>query len=338
MPNARRGRSIELREGEKCRTRTPESVGFMSKAIAQVATGTFALLKAAFSQWQRDNATLLAAGLSYFAAFSIVPLILSVVALASLFLEQQAAEGTVSRHLARFVGDRVASGIEGLLVSARNSDPGTATVLSVAVLVFAASRVFGQLQTALNMIWGLSPRRARAFRGRVWRLIRKRLLTFAMVIGGGLLLIAFFLVDASLGIARRLLGDLIPLLDHVYLWKTANLIASFLLLTVGLAAIYKFLPDTRISWKDVWIGAAVTAMLLGIGRYIIGLYFTYTDPGSVFGAAGSAIIVLVGIYLSAQIFLFGAEFTWVYAYTRGSRAQRTLPEREPASSAGIDRP
>ena len=300
--------------------------------IRRAATSTFAILKTAFLHWEKDNAALLAAGLSYFAVFSLAPLLLSMVALSSLLLEQQVAEGTVSRQLARVVGDRVASAIEVLLVEARKAGPGTATLVSVALLLLAASRVFTQLQTALNMIWGLTPSRAEAFRRNVWRFVRKRLLTFAMVLGGGVLLLAFFFVDASLGLANRLLSDMFPLLGYVYLWKAANLVASLLVLTLGLGAIYKFLPDTRISWKDVWIGAAFTSFLLGLGRYVIGLYFTYTDPSSVFGAAGSVVVVLVGVYLSAQIFLFGAEFTWVYAYARGSRSRHPLPEREPASS------
>jgi membrane protein len=296
------------------------------QGIVTAFKGGLKLLRTAFEQWNNDNASLLAAGIAYFAVFSIAPLILATIAVASVILDQAAATGTVSSHLTRWVGPRVAEGVEQLLLRARAADPGAATAGSVALLAFAASRVFGQIRNALNVIWGV-PRRRRTTIRKILRLLRRRLVSFLMVLGGGLMLLGFFLLDAAIGLARRLLAEFVPLLANVWLWKAANLAASILLLTAGFAAIYKFLPDSRIAWKDVWIGAAFTALLLGIGRFAIGLYFAYVDPGSVFGAAGSLIVVLVGVYLSAQVFLLGAEFTMVYAYTRGSRVGRR-PHRD----------
>ncbi|MGQ0645901.1 MAG: YihY/virulence factor BrkB family protein [Elusimicrobiota bacterium] len=282
--------------------------------------------------WNKDNAAFLAAGLSYFAVFSLVPLLILAMALAGRLFGEAAAEGAVVQQLTGVVGARAAEAVQDLLASVRKSNAETATFFGAVLLFFAAARVFSQLRTALNMIWGVdsSPRRS-GLRWSLWSQARRRLLSFAMVLCVGAALVLFFLVDAAAGVAWSVFGDRLPALWQAHALRLMNLGVSVILLTFLAAMIYRLLPDTNIRWRDVWVGAAVTSLLMAVGRSLIGLYFQFSDVASAFGAAGSVVVVFVGIYLSAMIFLFGAEFTWVYAHRRGSRATAgALPEKSPA--------
>ena len=272
------------------------------------------LFKETFSSWRQDNSPLLAAGLAYFTVFSLAPLLIIAIAICGVFLGDEAASGQVFAQLQGFVGPQVAATIQTLIKNAQQSGVGFATAFSGLMLLLGASGLFRNLQTALNMIWDAKPRGG--FKGAVLN----RLITFGMVLTVAVLMLGFFIVNAALGTVRNTLGHLFPILDYVPLWKAANFVLSFGVLTVFLAMIYKFLPAARIAWKHVWIGSAVTSFLLSIGTTVIGLYFSYSNFGSIYGVAASVVIVFVWVYFSAQIFLLGAEFTWVYAQRHGTQA------------------
>ena len=281
----------------------------------------FNLLKVTYANWSRSNASFLAAGLAYFTVFSLVPLIILAIAMAGLIFGQAAAEGVIVQQIGGLVGEDAARGIQEILVNAHRSGIGTATVLSVALLLMGAAQLFSQLQIALNMVWGIQPSQTRiGFKRGVLNFVKKRLIAFGMVGGIGFLITLFFFADASLSFMKNLLGDMMPFLEHFRFWTMMSSLASFILTTLLTAVIYHLLPETDTTWGDVWIGAAVTSLLIGLGRYLINLYFTFANPGSVYGVAGSVIVIFVAIYLSAQIFLFGAEFTWSYANLYGSKA------------------
>jgi membrane protein len=287
------------------------------------------LVKETFNHWRKDQAVFLAAALSYFAVFSLAPLMILAIAIAGLVFSEAAAEGIIVHQLSGILGQQVAEAVQGLLINARRSGLGTATVMSVVILFSGASGVFNQLKTALNMIWGIEPAGKRGLRSGLFRAVKKRLIAFAMVVMVGSSLILSFFVDAGLGVIRNALGGVLPLLGNLHLWSAFNFFISFVLLALMSAAVYQFLPDVRIHWNDVWVGALVTSLLISVGRYIISLYFRYSDVGSVYGVAGSIVIVFIGIYYSAMIFLLGAEFTWVYAHKFGSKARKPSGKPEP---------
>jgi len=191
-------------------------------------------------------------------------------------------------------------------------------VVSIAVLLFSASSVFGQLQTALDTIWRVpeSEKRKEQANG-VWSFVRSRLLTFGMVLGLAFLVTVSLLLSAALGALGKWWAPLVGRWEPVA--HMLDIVVNFGVLTVVFGAIYKLMPRARIQWRDVWVGALVTALLFVIGKFLIGLYLGKGDVGSSFGAFGSIVIVMVWVYYSAQIFLLGAEFTWVYAHARGSR-------------------
>jgi membrane protein len=272
------------------------------------------ILRTTVVRWNRDNTSLLAAGLSYFAVFSLVPIIILVLAISGRVLGGDVAERLLAARLQGLIGAETAFTLQALVAGARQSGAGTATVLSVLLLFFASSRIFHQLHAALNVIWGVpDAARKTGLLHQARRIVVKRLISFGMVILTGALMLLSFIIDALLAGMREELGDSIALLRDGAFWEGISLTVSFVLVMVVTALVYQFLPDTRVSWRDAWVGAAMTSLLLSAGRVIIGLYFRLFKVGSLYGFAGSFVLIVVGIYMSAQIFLFGAEFTRVYA-------------------------
>lgn len=267
--------------------------------------------------WREDNASLLAAGIAFYAVLSLAPLAMLAVAVGGLALGDAAAAGRLAAQLEGLVAPPVASAVEALLRAAGGSGPATATLVSAGLLLWSASNVFLQLQRALNLIWRVE---GGAGAKGLWREVRehlvKRLVSFGMVLVTGLLLLLSVLLDTGLHFTHRMLVGAGGILADVALWKMLNQGASFLLLAVMTALIYQFLPDTQIRLGDVWIGAALTSLLLALGRWAAGFYFRVGIVESVYGVAGSFIVLMVGIFLSAQIFLFGAKFTWEYSRRR----------------------
>jgi membrane protein len=200
------------------------------------------------------------------------------------------------------------------------SQPATglaATLIGTATLLFGALGAFGELQNSLNTIWEVKPKPPTDLLDGIKRLVLKRLVSFAMVLVIGFLLLASLVISAALSALGEYIGNRWPMAD---LWLgLINFTISFLVVTCLFAMIFKFLPEIQIAWKDVWLGAAVTAVLFSLGKFLIGLYLGRSHIGNIFGAAGSLAILLIWIYYSAQILFFGAEFTQVYANRYGSK-------------------
>lgn len=265
--------------------------------------------------WIDDYASSMGAALAYYTMFSIAPLLLIVIAIAGFFYGEDAARGAIFAQLSGLVGVEGAAAVQGLLKSVNK--PATsvfATIVGLVTLLIGATAVFGELQDALNRIW-----RAPALveKGALWGLLRRRVLAFGMILGIGFLLIVSLLLSAVLAAIGTWLGPAFA--GWEALLHVINFVIGLGVITVLFAMIYKIMPRVRIAWRDVWLGAAVTALLFSVGKFLIGLYIGKTGVASGFGAAGSLVVLLVWIYYSTQIFLLGAEFTWVYANLYGSR-------------------
>lgn len=272
------------------------------------------LLKETFSEWQEDNASRMAAALAYYTVFSLAPVLIIAIAIASAVLGEKAVRGEIFGSIQGVVGPNAAEFIQNLIANANRQGSGlAATIIGVVTLLFGASGVFAQLQSALNTAWEVVPKPGRGIMGT----IKDRLLSFAMLLGIGFLLIVSLGVSTALSGIGKFLINMQP--AFVYVSQAVNFAVSFAMVTFLFAMIYRFLPDAEIAWDDVWIGAAVTSFLFMIGTFLIGLYLGNRSIGSAYGAAGSLVVVLVWIYYSAQILFFGAEFTQVYARKHDSQ-------------------
>lgn len=274
------------------------------------------MLKQTASDWVEDKAPQLGAALAFYSLLSIAPLLLIAISIAGLVFGEEAARGGIEHQIEDLVGEQGAQAVEDMLAHAKKPGAGIlATVTGIATLLFGASGVFGQLQDSLNTIWEVRPKPG----GGVWGFLRTRFLSFAMVLGVGFLLLVSLVLSAGLAAIGNYLGDLLPA------WGTLvgvlNFVISFLVITLLFALIFKLLPDVKIAWKDVWFGAALTAALFTIGKFLIGLYLGYASVESSYGAAGSLVVFVLWVYYSAQILFFGAEFTQVYARMFGSRIE-----------------
>ncbi len=275
----------------------------------------FKLLKEAFLEWQEDKASLLAAALAYYTVFSITPLLVIAIAIAGAVFGQDAARGEILQQINSLVGKQGAQAIETALANANQPQLGSiASIISVIVLLIGASGVFAQLQEALNTVWNV---KAKPEKQGFWEFIRKRLLSFGMVLAIGFLLLVSLILSAILSGISKLDINLLP--GFTPLWQLLNFLISFGFISLLFALIYKYLPDVKIRWKDVWVGAIITALLFTIGKSLIGLYLGQGSLGSTYGAAGSLIVFLAWVFYSAQILLFGAEFTQVYARKYGRK-------------------
>ena len=273
------------------------------------------LAKATVAAWVDDYAPSMGAALSYYTIFSLAPMLLIVIAVAGMVFGDEAARGEIFGQLRGLMGTDAAKTIEDLLTSVSEPRKGVAaTTIGLVLLLIGATSVFGELQDALDRIWR-APARDRS--GGFLGLVRARLLSFGMILG-----IAFLLmVSLVLGAATAALGKWWSgaFGSWEVLAQSVHVVLGFAVTTLCFAMIYKLMPRVRVQWRDVWLGAAVTALLFTIGRFLIGLYIGKSGIASGFGAAASLIVILVWVYYSAQIFLLGAEFTWIYARTFGSK-------------------
>ena len=279
------------------------------------------LFKAAAVNWVHDYAQSMGAALAFYTMFSIAPLLLIVISVAGLVFGEEAARGEIFDQLQGMLGAPGALAVQGLLESvSRSPETGLATVFGLAFLFIGATSVFAELQDALDRIWR-APTRARS--SGVWGLVRARLLSFGMILALGFQLTVSLAFSAGLAALNKRWDPLF------HGWGTmAYMIELALGVVLGMAVfaiIYKTMPRVRVDWKDVWIGATVTSVLFLAGKFLIGAYIGRSNISSGFGAAASLVIVLLWVYYSAQIFLFGAEFTWAYSHKFGSRKAQTLP-------------
>ena len=282
------------------------------------------LLKDAVTSWVEDDGGTMGAALAYYTLFSLAPLLVIVIAIAGLIFGPEAAQGQVLRQLEGLIGTEGAAVIQNLLRSASDPERSTgAAIIGSVTFILGATGVFSELQGDLNRIWREPLPRKRP--GGLVRLLRNKLLTFGMVLGIGFLMLVSTLVSAALASFGSWIGSLFTA------WPVAleiiNSVFSFVIITLCFAMIYRFLPRARIGWRDVWLGAAFTALLFTVGKLLIGLYLGSANIGSTYGAAGSLVALLVWVYYSAQIFLLGAEFTWVFAYQFGSKRHESPPDR-----------
>jgi membrane protein len=272
------------------------------------------LFKATFSDWSEDKASRLAAALAYYAAVSLAPLLVILMTIAGLALGEEAARGRISAQIGNLVGGQSAQAVEDIIAHANRPSTGLlASVVAIITLLVGASGVFAALQDGLNTIWEVEPKPGRGIAG----MIKDRFLSLTMVLGVGFLLLVSLVLSAVLSALGEFVGGWLPFPPFVL--QALNFIISFAVVTLLFALIYKFLPDVKIAWNDVWLGAAITALLFTIGKFLIGLYLGRGSVGSAYGAAGSLIVILIWVYYSAQILFFGAEFTQVYADRFGSR-------------------
>ncbi|SCY80477.1 membrane protein [Nitrosospira sp. Nl5] len=277
------------------------------------------LVKAAFSSWRDDYAPSMGAALAYYTMFSIAPLLLIVISTAGLVFGEEAVRGEIFGQLQGLMGDQGAKAVQGLLESVSEPKEGIAgTIIGAILLLIGATTVFGELQDAFDRIWR-APNKDK--NGGLWRLLRSRLLSFGIILGIGFLLMVSLVFSAAIAALGKWWG---PFFSNLEIVATAvNFLVSFALMTTVFAMLYKFMPRVKIDWRDVWAGATVTALLFTVGKILIGIYIGKSAISSGFGAAGSLVVVLVWVYYSAQIFLLGAEFTWVYAHAHGSKKEST---------------
>lgn len=280
------------------------------------------LCKGAVVSWIDDYAPSMGAALAYYTMFSIAPLLLIVIAITGFIFGAEAARGEIFTQLQGLMGEEGARAIESLIESVSQPGKGlTATIIGVVLLLIGATTVFGELQDDLDRIWR-APGRDQS--GGLWSLIRARLLSFGMILGIAFLLLVSLVASAALAALEKWWSPLFAgweITAHVL-----NFIVSFVLVTAVFAMIYKIMPRVQIRWHDVWIGAAVTSLLFTIGKFLIGLYIGKSGVTSGFGTAGSLVAMLVWVYYSAQIFLLGAEFTWIYSNKYGSRSHLPPPD------------
>lgn len=265
-------------------------------------------------QWIEDSPFQLAAALSYYALFSMAPLLVISISVAGFFFGGEAAQNQVVDTIRETVGQESAQAIQAMIQNA-SEKPKTgmiSTVMGAVALLFGAGGVVGQLQTSLNTIWGVAPKPGLG----VWGFVRQRFVSFAMVLGVGFLLLVSLVVSALLAGITELLNGFFN--GAAFIAHALDVFVSFAFITLLFAIIFKFLPDARIQWRNVWIGAALTSLLFTVGKFLIGLYIGTSGVTSAYGAAGSLITVLLWVYYSSLIFFLGAEFTQVYATRFGS--------------------
>ena len=260
--------------------------------------------------WGSQNALEWGAALAYYTAFSIAPLLIIALSLVGLVYKGDSVS-YIHYQIANLVGENAATAITSAIKSVRTSEHGTAAnIISIIVLLIGASSVFGQLQNALNRIWGVQPKP-----GHFWRdLFKQRLISFAMILGISFLLLVSLLISALLAAATGYFEYLVP--GASFIWQLLDAAVSFSIVVILFAAIFKIIPDVHIDWKDVWTGAVATAALFVGGKAAIGFYLGRSGIGSAYGAAGSVLILLAWVYYSSQILFLGAEFTKLYAEQR----------------------
>ena len=275
----------------------------------------YRLARQSVNAWIDDYAPSMGAAISYYTVFSIAPLLIIVIAVAGLVWGRDAVQGEIVAQLTGLIGHDGAVGVQALIESANKPAKGViATVISVAVLLVGATTVFAELQSALDRVWDVPPSQKASG---IWATLRARLLSLGFILGLGFLLSVSLVFSAGMAAFGGWANGLFP--GWEVLLQMVNTVISLGISSLLFAMIFKLMPQATVSWRDVWVGAAVTAVLFEVGKALIGLYIGKSSVTSSFAAAGSLVVLLVWVYYSAQIFLLGAEFTWVFAHEHGSR-------------------
>jgi membrane protein len=282
----------------------------------------WALVKETVTEWSDDAASTRAASLAYYTIFSIAPTLVIATSIAAVLFGEQAARGEIQRQMQGLVGGAGAKVVEDMIASAAKPGRGLLpTILGIVVMIFAATGVFSELQTALNAFWKTRTKHTNS----VIAFLRMRFLSFAMVLGIGFLLLVSLVLSALLEAVGGWLSGFLR--DWAGVMRVLNEIISFGVVSAMFALIFKVLPDRKVQWRDVWLGAAVTSVLFNLGKYGISLYIAHSSIQTSYGAAGSLAVLLVWVYYSSLILFLGAEFTQVYARLYGSL--RSAPTTRP---------
>jgi membrane protein len=282
------------------------------------------ILKGAFTRWNDHNATRLGASIAFYTLFSMAPLLLFVVPIVSAVFGQSTARAWILQEANQVAGHQAADTIRTLLATQRHRSGLLAGVIGIVTLLFGASGVFGELHDALNTIWEVPP-----VQGSSWKeIIKSRAFSFGMVLAVAFLLLVSLVISTALATVSKYFSGLVPFAPG--LLELANFLFSLFAIACLFALIFKYVPDTKISWRDVWTGSVFTSLLFTIGKSLLGIYLGMAGIGSAYGAAGSVVAVVMWVYYSAQIFLYGAEVTWMYA-KQDPRGMRRAAENKPAT-------
>lgn len=284
--------------------------------------------------WLDHGASSMGAAVAYYTIFSLAPLLLILIGIAGLVVGNEVAQGAIIYQFEELIGSNGAQAVQAILQGANSEHGGVISLIVGGVTLFiGATSVFAELQRNIDLIWGARPNIERSG---MWRFVKIRLLSFAMIVGIGFLLIVSLGVSAGISALSTLWGPLFARWE--ILLQLLNTAVSFGVITVLFALIYKVLPSVKIAWGDVWLGAAFTAMLFSAGKFAIGLYIGKSALSSSFGAAGAFVVLIVWVYYSAQIFFMGTEFTYLYATRFGSRRHIPTPREQAAPENRIAEP
>ena len=279
-----------------------------------------ALFTETIAEWYEDRAPRLGAALAYYMVFALAPGLIFIISVAALVLGEEQARSQIIAEVRNLVGSNTAEALQATIEAVRRDGGGLlATSLGIVTLLFGLWGVFGELQDALNTIWGVTAKPGRG----VFVIIKERFWSFTMVVGVGFLLLVSLALSAWIAAMGTFVGGALSV--PAALLETINAVFSTVVVALMFAMIFKLLPDVTIAWRNVWLGAAVTALLFTVGKSLIGLYLGRTAVGSAYGAAGSLVVILIWIYYSAQILFFGAEFTKVYTRRSGTRVVAEEP-------------
>ena len=294
----------------------------------------FSLLKQTFNEWLQDKAPQLGAALAYYTVFSLAPLILVLLAIVGVIFRDDPAGAwdRITQQMSYFLDPSALQIVQNIAQKASQPGKSTiATIIGIALAIFGASGVFGQLQDALNTIWGVKAKPSQS----IWGFLRSRFLSFAMVAGICFLLLVSLAVEALLKGFSHYVQSVLA--GGIMIALVVYVVFDFAVVVLLFAMIFKFLPDVEIQWRDVWIGAVITAILFGMGKWLLGFYLGSGAAGSAYGAASSLITLLLWVYYSSQILLFGAEFTQVYA-ARAGRAFKPSEYAVRVETKEVERP
>lgn len=284
----------------------------------------FELLKMTFAEWSNDKVPRMGAALAYYTIFSLAPLLVIAISIAGLVFGAKAVQGQIMGEIQGLIGPDSAKAVQTMILSAHKPANSTiASFIGLVVLLLGASGVFAEMQDALNTIWDVDRKGKSGF----WNFLRGRFLSFGMVLGIGFLLLVSLVLSAALAAMANYLQSVVTI--PAALLHSVDFSFSLFFITVLFAMIFKLLPDAKISWSDVWVGAALTSVLFTIGKFLIGFYIGKSVTTSTYGAAGSLVIIVAWIYYSALLLYFGAEFTHVYSQQCGSQCEipgSTTPE------------
>ena len=295
------------------------------------------ILKTAAREWDRDDVPRHGAALAYYTLFAMAPLLVIVIGIGGMVFGPDAARGEVFRQISGLIGSDGARMIQDMLANVKQPSRSVpATIIGTIAFFLGATGAFGSLQGALNGIWGVKPKP----RAAVWSWLRQRLLSFGLVLAVGFLLLVSLTFSAAVGALSQYMHARLP--GGEGFWLSISFFLDFVFITVMFALIYRVLPDVRLAWADVWVGALVTSGFFSIGKFLIGLYLGHASIASTFGAAGSLAVILIWVYYSSQIVLFGAEVTQAWVRKVGAEANgqpippvnkelavRTRPARRP---------